>query len=86
MIQIDTNDERDQTQAPPPGPPANDAPPAPAGNTGENAGGDPPTNDDGDSNVPAESLEQGSEASTYVDNPDKPDPSTVAQIEKLPGE
>lgn len=36
--------------------------------------------------LPAASLEQGSAASSYVDNPDKPDESSVAQIEKLPDE
>ncbi len=53
----------------------------------------PPNPDDGASdptisggNLPAESLEDGSAASTYVDNPDKPHPSTVAQLEVLPDE
>jgi hypothetical protein len=73
VIPIETNDERDQTQPNDGGADPGDAPPA----------GDAPNDGDG---VPAESLEQGSEASTYVDNPDKPDPSTVAQIEKLPDE
>jgi hypothetical protein len=36
--------------------------------------------------LPVESLEQGTWASTYVDNPDKPDPSSVAQLEVLPDE
>lgn len=76
MIQI-----HDPTQAPPPNPGtgASDQPPAPSTNDGANAGGDP-------GNLPADSLESGSAASTYVDNPDKPDPTTVAQIEVLPDE
>lgn len=36
--------------------------------------------------LPSASLEQGAAASTFVDNPDKPDPTSVAQVEKLPDE
>lgn len=43
-------------------------------------------NEGSDATLPKESLEKGAEASTFVDNPDKPDESSVAQVEKLPDE
>jgi len=48
--------------------------------------GDDPTISGSSGNLPAESLEQGAAASTYVDNPDKPHPTTVAALEVLPDE
>lgn len=48
------------------------------------SGGNAPN--DGEGGAPAQSIEQGAAASTYVDNPDKPDPTSVAQLEKLPDE
>lgn len=42
--------------------------------------------EDGDGVLPAASLEEGAGASKFIDNPDKPGPSTVAQLEVLPDE
>lgn len=75
------------TGAAPPPPPS--TPPAPTGDgqpNGDPTIGSPEFNENKSaSGLPAESIEQGAAASTYVPNPDAPEGS-IAQIEVLPDE